>query len=252
MLTIYSRTSGLKASSVLVDEGERLTPGGTLDRGLLLPNEWLTSLVAFVGDILPRWRDDPRRQKETGETRLTAQLCSHLNSACRHARWDFVQFKREEPDEVENARSIDLVAAPRGAVIWLAGREHSEYQTLLPIECKRLPVPSGPTRDEREYLYSRHRSTGGVQRFKAGHHGAGHSRAAMIGYVQCRDIDYWRVRLDSWIDELVSVPTPGWSGSDRIALVTYDRAARVASLQSTHGRGSELEPIAIDHLWIEM
>src|SRR5690606_26604196 len=105
-----------------------------------------------------------------------AQLCARLNSACRHSNWDFLQFKREEPDEEDAQRAIDLAVAPRGATLWLEGRQYTEYRTLLPIECKRLPTPAGPKRDEREYLYSRHSSTGGVQRFKAGHHGSIHDR----------------------------------------------------------------------------
>src|SRR3546814_1117379 len=76
----------------------------------------------------------------------------------------------------------------RSSVIWIEGRQYTEYQTLLPIECKRLPTSTGTDRDEREYLYSRFSTTGGVQRFKAGHHAASHARAAMIGYVQGRDI----------------------------------------------------------------
>ena len=192
-----SRILERRVSRVLADQREGLAHAGALDSGIHLPGEWLSSLVIFIGGQLPGWRDDPARPAQTGETSLTAQLCSRLNSACRHARgWDFLQFKREEPDEADARRSIDLVVAPSGSVIWIEGREYSEYRALLPIECKRLPTPSGSDRDEREYLYSRFTSSGGVQRFKAGHHAASHARAAMIGYVQDRDIGFWRAQLD--------------------------------------------------------
>lgn len=238
---------------MLADQGQQQEPTGGLSASVHLPGEWLTALVAFIAGVLPGWRDDPVREAVSAETPLTAQLCSRLNSVARHASgWDFLQFRREEPDEADSRRSIDLVAAPSGAVIWIAGREYTEYRTLLPIECKRLPTPGGSDRDEREYLISRFKTTGGVQRFKAGQHGHAHARAVMIGYVQDKDISYWRERLDGWIDSLVADAAPGWSTHDRLALADHDTAKRTATLWSSHARVSELAPIRLDHLWIEM
>jgi hypothetical protein len=244
---------GHRASSVLADEDQASVQAGTLGANVHLPGEWLSSLVGFIAAALPGWRDDPGRPTRTGETGLTAQLCARLNSVSRHSPgWDFLQFRREEPDDVRAGRSIDLVVAPSGALLWIAGREYSEYRTLLPIECKRLPTPTGKDRDEREYVFSRFSSTGGIQRFKAGHHAAAHARAAMIGYVQDRDIPFWRTQLDAWIDGLVAAAVQGWSADDKLGLAAHHTATRVASLQSTHQRNSGLEPILIDHLWIEM
>jgi hypothetical protein len=238
---------------VLADQEEASVQSGTLSPDIHLPGEWFSSLVGFIAGALPGWRDDPARPVQTSETGLTAQLCARLNSVSRHsAGWDFLQFRREEPDDVKAGRSIDLVVAPSGALIWIAGREYSEYRTLLPIECKRLPTPSGKDRDEREYLFSQFNSTGGVQRFKAGHHGASHARAAMIGYVQDRDISYWRAQLDAWIEGLLATPVQGWTADDRLELAVHHAETRVASLQSTHQRDAGLAPVLIDHLWIEM
>jgi hypothetical protein len=253
MPMMYSPIFGYRASSVLSDEDEASVPAGTLGANIHLPGEWLSSLVGFIIAALPGWRDDPKRPAQTGETALTAQLCARLNSVSRHSPgWDFLQFRREEPDDVRASRSIDLIVAPNGAVIWIAGREYSEYRTLLPIECKRLPTPTGKDRDEREYVFSQFSSTGGIQRFKAGHHAAARARAAMIGYVQDRDISFWRAQLDAWIEGLIAIAVQGWSVDDKLALAAHYSATRVASLQSTHQRVSGLEPILIDHLWIEM
>lgn len=242
-----------RVSSVLADDGDGRAQTGSLDSGIHLPDEWLSSLVGFIGSVIPGWRDDPARTAQTGETGLTAQLCSRLTSASRHAPgWDFLQFRREEPDETDGRRSIDLVVAPSGSVIWIEGRQYTEYQTLLPIECKRLPTPTGADRDEREYLYSRFSTTGGVQRFKAGHHAANHVRAAMIGYVQARDIPAWAVQIDEWIDGLGGGAVEGWSIADKFAIVEHDTAARMASLRSDHARRNGLKSIRIDHIWVEM
>ena len=248
-----SPTCGRKASKMLANEGDANGRSGALGATIHLPADWITSLVAFIAGALPSWRDDPARPAEAGETKLSAQLCARLNSVCRHTPgWDFLQFRREEPDETDGRRSIDLVAGPADNVIWIRGREYNEYQSLIPIECKRLPTPASPGRDEREYLFSGSSSTGGIQRFKARHHGASHERAAMIGYLQERDVGHWRMTLDQWIDGLVAAPSSGWSCADKLTLSTHDIAKRVATLASLHDRKPGLTPIHVDHLWIEM
>lgn len=239
--------------NMLADQGERQLAAGVLNPGVLLPEEWFESLIRFISGVLPGWRDDSVRPAQTGETKLTAQLCSRLNSAShRTVGWDFLQFKREEPDEADGRRAIDLTVAPRDSVIWIEGRRYTEYQTLLPIECKRLPTPAGVDRDEREYLYSRFSTTGGIQRFKAGHHGASHNRAAMIGYVQEQSIPAWNAQLDQWIDDLETASVVGWSVADKLKLIQHDAASMTAMLQSEHKRDRDLNEIKIDHLWIEM
>lgn len=238
---------------MLADEGERRVQAGTLGSMVHLPGEWIHALIGFIGGVLPGWRDDPRRPMQTGEDALTAQLCAKLASASRHTSgWDFLQFRREEPDDVDARRAIDLAVAPSGTIIWIEGREYSEYQTLLPIECKRLPTPIGKNRDEREYLYSRFSTTGGVQRFKAGHHASSHDRAAMIGYVQDRDIQAWAAQLDAWIDGLEGDAVEGWSAADKLTMDNHDQRSRMASFASTHARQASLGGIQLNHLWIEM
>lgn len=238
---------------MLADEDKHFWHAGGLRSDLHLHGEWLSSLIAFIAAALPGWRDDPRRPAETGETILTAQLCAHLNGLTRRTRgWDYLQFKREEPDETHAVRSIDMAVAPSSAVLWIEGREYTEYQTLLPIECKRLPTPPGHKRDEREYLYNRFNTTGGVQRFKAGHHAAVHARAAMIGYVQSENVKFWKLQLDQWVEDLVSKAIVGWSVGDKLKIDKHDAVRRILSLRSEHIRMNGLPPINLDHMWIEM
>ncbi len=238
---------------MLADGSNNLGHAGALAPGIHLPGEWLNSLIRFIANALPSWRDDLDRDPAAGETRLTSQLCARLASLTRHTPgWDIVQFRREEQDENDRRRAIDLAAAPCGETIWIAARRYRDYDTILPIECKRLPTPAGRERDEREYLIDKYKTAGGVQRFKAGHHGAAHSRAAMIGYVQSEDIQSWKRRLDQWLEGIVAEPVEGWSVSDRLAIVEHLDALRVAALKSSHIRKAGLSPIQIDHLWIEM
>lgn len=209
-------------------------------------------LLDFIRDELPKWRNHPDRKAETAENKLTHQLCNHLGSVSRHSNdWHSLQFRTEVPDEAAANRSVDLVPFPSETVIWIDGIRHSIFDPILPIECKRLPTPKGTDRDEREYLFSQFKTTGGVQRFKAGHHGSTHNFGAMIGYVQAEDIPVWLSRVNGWVAGLVTAGESGWSADDALTLDNHDQPARVAMLQSRHARvtGSDVE---LRHLWIEM
>lgn len=237
---------------MLADTGDFPLAAGVLDAELHLPGQWFEALLAFLQTSLMSWRDDPRRPAETGETRLTAQLSQFLNSACRHSNWDYLQFTREHPDEVRRERAIDIAVAPRAATIWVGGRRYSHYDTLLPIECKRLPTPLGANRDDREYVYSRFSSAGGIQRFKQGLHAAAHRQAAMIGYIQTDDVTLWKDQVSAWLTALASEQPEVWSKHDAIDLIAHDTHGRSAILRSTHRRPDPAEPILINHLWIQI
>lgn len=236
---------------MLADEGDGAASSGALASTLHLPGTSIDAIIGFIGDVLPAWRDDPTRPTVTQETKLTAQLCARLNSASRHSSWDFLQFRQEEPDTVAGGRTVDLAVAPAGAILTIAGKSYSEYQTILPVECKRLPIPTGADRDPREYVFSAFSTTGGVDRFKRGYHGAAHTRAAMIGYIQDKNIPHWKAQLDDWISGLATAGTGSWATADKLNLATYDATNRAAHLNSVHARAMSLAPIALDHLWVE-
>jgi hypothetical protein len=238
---------------MLTDEDEGDVQSGGLAAGLHRPAAWLMALLDFIAEQLPVWRDRSDRPRVEGETLLTAQLCAHLNSAARKSPgWDILQFRMEEPDTVKRSRRIDLAPAPAGETVWIEGRRYSDFDPLLPIECKRLPTPVGAGRDKREYLLVSKGSTGGVQRFKAGHHGAAHRQGALIGYVQAENLASWVKRIDAWIRALVRVSTAGWTVDDRLRLDRHDPSRRVAVLTSEHRREHGLPSIALRHLWIEI
>lgn len=210
-------------------------------------------LIDFIASKLPLWRDDPDRPKAISETNLTSQLCAYLNSASRFSEgWDSLQFKVEESDEHQKGRKIDLVVSPRGSIVWAQGRKYTQYDTLLPIECKRLPTPKGKKRDDREYVINQKATTGGIQRFKAGDHSAAHSLAAMIAYVQAESSETWYDRLNVWIKELDDPTHTGWSTKDLMHIDSSDTQLGLTVLRSLHSREKGLSEIEIRHLWIEM
>jgi hypothetical protein len=144
-----------------------------------------------------------------------------------------------------------LVAALSGIGIVIEGRRHIDFDPLLPIECKRLPIPKDRERDEREYAFSERATTGGIQRFKAGYHGAAHKLGAMIAYVQDGTVSDWHKQIGQWITSLAG-QQPGWSTDDLLHLERHEAAKRFASLRSLHAREKGLDKIELSHLWIEM
>lgn len=237
---------------MLADNFKQQSQIGLLNSELQLPASALHGLIDFIADELPSWRDDPERANSTAETELTEQLCARLNSVTRHSDgWDHYQFRTEVTDQVKKSRKIDLIASSCGAIIWIEGRRCTQYDTLLPIECKRLPTPKGKARDEREYVVSSKATTGGMQRFKEGNHGANHSLAAMIAYVQTESAESWFVHVNTWITEL-SESNKLWSKNDMLRRDSLLAQFGLTSYRSTHVRDSKLSELELRHLWIDM
>lgn len=225
---------------------------GHMAAGILAEGHSRAAILDFILDQLPRWRDRPNRPPRTNETSLTSQLCAHLISATRKTPgWDCLQFRVEEADEALPARKADLVAAPAVDTLIVEGRTYTDFDTILPVECKRLPIPRGTKRDEREYVVTKVGSGGGIQRFKEGKHGAAHQRAALIAYVQDQTFDHWRGKIGDWIDELQTAGVPGWSSADALALEREDLKAGLAVHESVHIR-QNLPPIQLRHMWVRM
>ena len=225
---------------------------GALSGDVHKPATFRHELLDFIASELPCWRDRPDRPRETAETVLTSQLCAHLNGVTRHsAGWDILQFRVEEPDEHRKGRKIDLVPSPSGTTIYIEGRRHTDFDSLMPIECKRFPIPAGKGRDEREYVISQNSSTGGIQRFKAGDHGAIHKLGGMIGYVQEQTTAFWSKKVSEWISDLERT-TDGWTTKDLLYVERVDQTRRLAILRSSHDRQNGLEAIELRHFWVEM
>lgn len=226
---------------------------GRIEKEIHLPSAARMELVEFIADELPRWRDHPDRPNKQSETSLTEHLCDHLNSATFHSpEWNHVQFRAETGDETNAGRKIDLAPKPRGVAITIEGRRHSQFDALFPIECKRLPTPEEKDRDPREYVITQPGTTGGIQRFKFGHHGATHTFGAMIAYVQQGTCTEWLPRVNEWIQDLATAGENGWSVEDTVNSTGEEPSSRLLKLRSSHQRVAHLKPIEIRHIWIEV
>jgi hypothetical protein len=226
---------------------------GRLAPDVHLPSTAKLELLDFIAQELPHWRDHPDRLPAQAETTLTEHLCDHLNGAVyRSAEWSHVQFRTETGDEMRGGRRIDLAVKPCGAALIIEGRRHSQFDALFPIECKRLPTPREKDRDEREYVMTSGGTTGGIQRFKFGHHGSTHKFAAMIGYVQEQVFSHWLTETNKWIHDLSTAGESSWTAEDALCFVSESSDTKVYTLQSHHRRSGGLEDCDLRHLWIAM
>lgn len=225
---------------------------GRLAREVQLPSTAKHAILEFIARQLPVWRDDPDRPAHHAEDRLTESLCDHLTSAAyRSTDMSNFRFSTEAGDEANASRTIDLSVKPLAATLFIGTRRSTIYDTVLPIECKRLPTPPGTDRDHREYVFNQYKSTGGIQRFKKGHHASAHVLAGMVGYVQQDTCVNWHTRTRQWIDELIAAKEKGWSRNDHLRVEHGDTRRKVTVLRSKHIRESCPE-IELCHLWIEM
>lgn len=237
----------------MLTDSFNIVQSGRLDPDIHLPSTAKLELVDFIAEELPLWRDHPDRPTAHAETKLTEHLCDHLNSAAYYSTaWSHVQFRTETGDETRGGRKIDLTVKPLGAVLIIEGRRHSQFDALFPIECKRLPTPKGKKRDEREYVITEPGTTGGIQRFKFGHHGAAHTFAAMIAYVQERSFSHWLSQVNCWIRDLAAEPDSAWSDSDILQPLSDDSATGISTLKSRHRREGGRDGCELRHLWIRM
>ncbi len=230
-------------------KGQRI---GKITTGISV-NTLVLRTINFVRRQLPAWRDDPDRRDEKSEDRLNLQLCKFLDSQARNTV-PMVRFDHEEYQSGQ--RRVDLSASPAKR-LYLEARPYTIYDPILVLEGKRLPAPS-PDR-EKEYVTGSkpNRTTGGIQRFKLGLHGATLDLSAMIGYVQDRSARDWHDKINEWILELAGGTVADgcvWKVSETLESLEEDKVERVATYRSVHSRTGEVtsNTITLHHLWIAM
>jgi len=229
-----------------------LGSSGRITSGLK-PNAIPLEIVAFIRQQLPAWRDDPGRPDGDSEPVLNPQLCRFLNVRAR-SEFPLFTFGHEEPQA--SGRHIDLSASAVESIV-IEAQPYTKYDPVLVIECKRIPAPS--KKREKEYVtgVKADETTGGIQRFKLGHHGARLNMVAMIGYVQADTPSHWLEEINAWILELACNPLGDgctWDETEILKGIPDDESQGVFSHRSVHKRtvNSAKDEVEIQHLWIMM
>ena len=209
--------------------------------------------IDFVRRQLPAWHDDPDRPNEQSEHKLNSDLCKFLNSSRTRSNFPMAFFHHEEPQSTN--RRVDLSALPDKPML-IGAKLYTIRDPFIVFECKRLPAPSKDR--EKEYVTGgKEKTSGGIQRFKLGHHGAELDLVAMIGYVQERSFGDWHHKINEWILELASDTTADtcvWNANEILEPLHEYVTKNIASYQSVHirTRSKSNDEIKIHHLWIAM
>lgn len=225
---------------------------GEITSGIARQNNLALKTISFVYQQLPKWRDDPNRPDEQSENRLNLQLCKFLNSNARYY-FPMVTFDHEEYQV--GKRSVDLSVSLIQTTI-IGVRQHTIYEPILVLECKRLPAPSADR--EKEYVSGgKEKISGGIQRFKLGFHGAYLDLVVMIGYIQEKSVRFWHGKINDWISELCLKKVKDicvWNDGEILKLIDEDLTEGKANYRSVHYRiNSEFsDQIEIQHLWLKM
>lgn len=244
---------GFEVIIMLADIVDLTSRSGRLAPEIHLPSSAKLDLIGFIAEELPLWRDHPDRPITAAETRLTEYLCDHLNTAAYYSiAWSHVQFRAETADEICNGRRIDLTVKPRAAVFFIEGRRHTQFDPLFPIECKRLPTPKEKNRDSREYVTNEPATTGGIQRFKFGYHGAKHNFAAMIAYVQGQSFSHCLAEVNHCIEQLAAKPGSSWLVYETLQPIHENQDVGISIMKSQVERVNDRNCCELRHLWVKM
>jgi hypothetical protein len=166
-------------------------------------------------------------------------------------------FDKEYMEDVEKGDSpqVDIgVISFENRGIFINSRYYSSRESFFSMEAKRLDKISKIR--EKEYVLGhfengRYIDCGGVERFKKEIHGKGLQYAAMIGYVQKVDFEYWLHAINSWIDDLIAEKIPStvnWSKKDKLSALR--KTPETAKFQSENSR--KTGSIVLFHLWVNL
>ena len=239
---------------MIADESRPIPALGNLDAGVLELGAFCREIVSFIERELPIWRQRPELFQVEDEPRLNQSLCLHLDRASRHG-FDSIRFLQEPIQG--SGRNADIGALPVN-IITVQGISYHDYEQLLPIECKRLPTPSGSRRSDLEYVHGMPgQRTGGIERFKHGLHGRENRHALIVAYVQGRSFAQWQTVINARLVEMANDGATAelWSPAEPLSEPTSSKNAEVARLTSRHKR---LQPpccfdsVDMEHLWLLM
>ncbi len=157
-----------------------------------------------------------------------------------------------EQPESGHSPEVDIGTIIKDEGLVVSDKTYSQEHSFFSLEAKRLPSPE--KKREREYLVS-HDDTprGGVERFKRCIHGKELKYSAIIGYIQGENFDYWIVKLNSWIDQLIQDPDSMWHEDDKLVAGPKEHFYfQLLSDNPRYLKGTPVEKIKLFHFWINL
>ena len=215
----------------------------------LLPDASVLQVLMFLERHLEEYPHRESISSISNEKGLTRELCMLLHEHAKKEHFPFV-FEKEymENPQKGNSPQVDI------GVINIDSICYGNRKSFFSIETKRLGKI--PKTRENEYLVGRmekgtYKECGGVERFKNEIHGKGLKYAAIIGYVQVHDFDYWHKTINSRIDALIAgtiTTSAAWDENDKL-LEEYKRPLTAKFISENSRKTGR---IILIHLWVNL
>ncbi|MEQ6122034.1 hypothetical protein [Reichenbachiella sp. MALMAid0571] len=212
----------------------------------------IKAVIEFIETHFSGFSEKVKGEITASEKAITDKLCKYFNRVA--GSYPFY-FHHENVEDHSSGISpqIDIGTLSREEQITVGDRNYDEFDSFFSIEAKRLPTP-GQNR-EKEYVIGHDKPTGGIERFKKGIHGKGLRYAAIIGYVQKEDFDFWFLQINDWIEELVKSSNGDWLTQDKLRKFVGHTGEQLVKFESDHIRidlEPEIEKIKLLHFWINL
>ncbi|KYG71177.1 hypothetical protein EV198_3553 [Roseivirga ehrenbergii] len=224
---------------------------GNLSEGVEIDAS-IKAVIEFIETHFSGFSEKVKGEITASEKALTDKLCKYFNRVAGPYPF-FFHHENVENHSSGMSPQIDIGTLSREEQITVGDRNYAEFDSFFSIEAKRLPTP-GQNR-EKEYVIGHDKPTGGIERFKKGIHGKRLGYAAIIGYVQKEDFDFWFLQINDWIEELVKTSQGEWIVDDKLRRLTVQNGNQLAKFQSDNIRlpaKSKTDKIKLLHFWITL
>ena len=197
-------------------------------------------LFLLIDDALCAFQSE-KDMHTMAEDKITLKLSLHLND-WSHRTSDLFSFEFVNQDW------------PADIGIHLCYDYHTNEERFCWIEAKRLPTPSSPERDKREYVFVDHmqfKLNGGIERFKLNKHGEGQPFAIMFGYIQSGTFEHWETEVNKWLNDLAMlIPCYPYEQLEKCGDDT--RRFKSRHLRIDHRSQKTMSDINILHFWLDL
>ena len=223
------------------------------------PNQPIITVLNYVEKMLPCFIEESKSEQIKNENGL-AQKLNRILLVNLNDEYPFSFDKEGMEDETKgNSPAIDIDVVAKECIS-VNTKFIKRGKRFFALEAKLL----GNTASYREKEYvighdtaeGKHISCGGIERFKKSIHGNGLNQCGMIGYMFDKNFDVWYKQINNWIEELTLTDTDStiiWSQEDKLIFKSQTHLkANYTSKNARIKSGSEIDPVFIYHIWVNL
>lgn len=240
---------------MLADASQNIS-SGKLTHGVEMDSS-IKSVVEFIEIHFTNFSKKVKGEITTSEKSLTDKLCKYFNRNAGKYPFYFHHENVENPDSGKSPQT-DIGTLSEKKNLTIGDRNYGEFDSFFSIEAKRLPTPGH--KREKEYVIGHIDSkgdrivNGGIERFKKRIHGKNLKYAAVVSYIQVENANYWFLKINNWIDELITSDPNLWKKDDKL-IKQYTDLIGLNKFISKNFRSEvneQEEFINLFHFWIQL